>query len=203
MVKVAAYKKAGEGSVTTTEAAWLAELSPKTVNKTIDRGELPNVSRDRGLAPSDVLYLVIRCSVGEALTADAKRELYEKLNSLELSSFNVSSCKTPVGGVSLAGGMLRVNLRPACLKLSKRWRALDNAMSEVVSDPGIRSGEPVVRGTRVPVYVIADLIQQGADAKEILEDYPVLTASKVRAALAYAQTHPRRGRPRKEESADR
>jgi uncharacterized protein (DUF433 family) len=74
---------------------------------------------------------------------------------------------------------------------------VERAADVVVSDPEIRGGEPVIRGTRVPVYLIADLMSQGADAREILEDYPSLTANTVRSALACAQTHPRRGRPRK------
>jgi uncharacterized protein (DUF433 family) len=67
----------------------------------------------------------------------------------------------------------------------------------VVSDPAIRGGDPVLRGTRVPVYVIADLIAQGAESSELLEDFPSLNSEMIQAALAYAQTNPRRGRPAK------
>lgn len=79
----------------------------------------------------------------------------------------------------------------------KTWQSLRRAEEVIVSDPEIRGGEPVVKGTRVPAYVVADLIDQGADLREILEDYPSLSANKVRAALAFPRTHPRGGRPRK------
>jgi uncharacterized protein (DUF433 family) len=147
-----------------------------------------------------VLYLVLRHDVGEALTADARRELYVKLNDLRLRRFDQPSvrvAKSLSGGIAIARGRLRVNVEPAWLELSKRWKAFEAAMEGVVRDESIRGGEPIIRGTRFPVYLIVELIEQGADAREILEDYPALTAAKVRVAQAYAQSHPKRGRPRR------
>lgn len=52
-------------------------------------------------------------------------------------------------------------------------------------DPEILGGKPVVRGTRIPVYVIIDLFSDGYSEAEIIEDYPDLKIEEVRAALAY------------------
>ena len=49
----------------------------------------------------------------------------------------------------------------------------------VQSDPEIMAGAPVFRGTRVPVYLIADMIEQGTPIDEILEGYPSLTREMV------------------------
>jgi uncharacterized protein (DUF433 family) len=68
--------------------------------------------------------------------------------------------------------------------------------SVVVSDPEIRGGEPVVRGTRIPVHTLAELARQGAPRDELLEDYPSLTPETLDAALLYARMHPERDRPR-------
>jgi len=65
----------------------------------------------------------------------------------------------------------------------------------VHSDPAIMAGAPVFRGTRVPVYLIADMIEHGTPIAEILEGYPSLTREMVGYAGIYATTHPRRGRP--------
>lgn len=191
-------------TVTPAEAAWLTELSPKTVNATIDRGELgrwPRARvRARRLGPADVVYLVLRKELSDVLSATAKRELYDRLVEI-MSRPGVAIQSTKERHVDfeieLAGGIIRVEMKRALRRLSKRWQALDCAADVVVSDPGVRGGEPVIRGTRIPVYLIADLMSQGADAREILEDYPSLNAKTLRSALAYAQTHPRRGRPRK------
>ncbi len=56
-------KAPNERGFTPAEVAWLTELSPKTVNKAIDRGELPGASRKLGLAPPEVLYLSLRRDV--------------------------------------------------------------------------------------------------------------------------------------------
>ena len=69
------------------------------------------------------------------------------------------------------------------------------ATSMVHSDPAIMAGAPVFRGTRVPVYLIADLIEQGTSINEILDGYPSLTREMVKYAGTYATTHPYRGRP--------
>lgn len=61
----------------------------------------------------------------------------------------------------------------------------------VVIDPEVRGGEPVVRGTRIAVHVLADLFAQGASREELLDDHPSLNPESLDAALAYAQTHPR------------
>jgi uncharacterized protein (DUF433 family) len=49
-----------------------------------------------------------------------------------------------------------------------------------VSDPEILGGEPVFRGTRVPVHLIATLVEQGSMEPEILKAYPRLTPEMIR-----------------------
>jgi uncharacterized protein (DUF433 family) len=190
------------------EAAWLTQLSPKTINATIDRGELQapvrkrsaSAKRVRRLGAADVLYLVLRKELSDVLSSAAKRELYQQLAELARRNvFNVGARNDRQADldIELAGGLVRVEVKGAWRRVSKRWIALRRAAETVVSDPEIRGGEPVIRGTRIPVYLIADLIEQGANLRELLQDYPALKAAEVRSALAFAQTHPRRGRPRK------
>jgi uncharacterized protein (DUF433 family) len=57
--------------------------------------------------------------------------------------------------------------------------------ARIVRDPEILKGKPVIRGTRIPVYVIIDLFWNGISEAEIVDDYPSLTLEDVRAALAY------------------
>ncbi len=49
-------------------------------------------------------------------------------------------------------------------------------------DPGRLGGKPVVRGSRMPVELVAD----GWSAERIGESYPMLTAEDIRACLHYA-----------------
>jgi uncharacterized protein (DUF433 family) len=69
---------------------------------------------------------------------------------------------------------------------------------EVTIDPEIMGGDPVFRGTRVPVHMIADILAQGETVEVILESYPHLTAEMVSQAPAYAEAHPLERGPRKQ-----
>jgi len=57
----------------------------------------------------------------------------------------------------------------------------------ITRDPAILGGKPIIRGMRISVELILSLLAQGADADEILADYPELEREDIRAALAYAR----------------
>ena len=56
----------------------------------------------------------------------------------------------------------------------------------IVRDPEICGGEPVVKGTRVPIRTILASLAEGAWLDEILADFPTLTEDAVRAVIAFA-----------------
>jgi uncharacterized protein (DUF433 family) len=60
-----------------------------------------------------------------------------------------------------------------------------NLLSEHISiDPDIRFGKPCIKGTRITVEDILGWLSEGISTKEILEDYPELTETHIRAALS-------------------
>ena len=64
-------------------------------------------------------------------------------------------------------------------------RPIDFA-ERIVVDPRILVGKPVVKGTRIPVSLILNLVAHGASFAEIIDDYPILTVEDLRAAILYA-----------------
>ncbi len=52
--------------------------------------------------------------------------------------------------------------------------------------PGVMTGKPVIRGTRIPVELILRKIAEGATERDLLDAYPRLTSSDIRAAIGYA-----------------
>lgn len=52
--------------------------------------------------------------------------------------------------------------------------------------PGVLAGKPVVKGTRLAVEFIIDLLAQGWSETEILRNYPGLTYEDVVACRTYA-----------------
>lgn len=61
-----------------------------------------------------------------------------------------------------------------------------NGRDRIVVDPGVLVGKPVVKGTRLAVEFIIDLMAQGWTEAEILRNYPGLTREDIRACLVYA-----------------
>ena len=59
---------------------------------------------------------------------------------------------------------------------------------QIVIDPEILAGKPVIKGTRLPVEFIIDLLAQGWTEAEILHNYPGLTRDDLRACLLYASS---------------
>ena len=56
----------------------------------------------------------------------------------------------------------------------------------IVVDPKILTGKPVVRGTRISVELVVELLAAGWSHEQILASYPHLAEEDIRACLAYA-----------------
>lgn len=59
-------------------------------------------------------------------------------------------------------------------------------LNRIVVDPKILVGKPVIRGTRLSVDFILDLMAQGWSEAEILRNYPSIGKEDILACLAYA-----------------
>ena len=55
----------------------------------------------------------------------------------------------------------------------------------ITSDKNILLGKPAIKGTRVSVELILDLLSTGWDEKMILESYPTLKQDDIKAVFAY------------------
>jgi uncharacterized protein (DUF433 family) len=61
-----------------------------------------------------------------------------------------------------------------------KWR------DRIVVDPEILTGKPVVKGTRIAVELVIDLLAEGYSLEQVLAQYDQLTNEDVQACLAYA-----------------
>jgi uncharacterized protein (DUF433 family) len=56
----------------------------------------------------------------------------------------------------------------------------------IIIDPKILAGKPVIKGTRLAVEFIVDLLAQGWSEEEVLRNYPGLSKEDIKACLGYA-----------------
>ncbi len=59
-------------------------------------------------------------------------------------------------------------------------------LQRITIDPAVCGGRPCLRGLRIRVRDVLDLLAGGASREEILSDYPLLEDGDITAALEYA-----------------
>jgi uncharacterized protein (DUF433 family) len=78
----------------------------------------------------------------------------------------------------LAGNRFSLRLQKSIHR--KDWRR------RIIADPAILVGKPVIKGTRIAVEFVLEILTEGWTLEEILDSYPGITEDDVRACLAYA-----------------
>ncbi|MGE5574790.1 MAG: DUF433 domain-containing protein [Ignavibacteria bacterium] len=59
-------------------------------------------------------------------------------------------------------------------------------LDRIAIDPNVCHGKPCIAGTRIPVYLILELIGAGQTPEQIIDAYPQLAEEDIRAAAQYA-----------------
>ena len=60
-------------------------------------------------------------------------------------------------------------------------------IERIVINPKVLAGKPIIRGTRIPVTLILNLLAHGYTVERILEAYPNLKKADVTAAVRYSE----------------
>lgn len=179
---------------TPAEAAAVSQIGIKAVHNAIDKRIVDTVGgsetpakgvRRRALTGDGLLRLKLWYGVGSTLAAERRQRLFEAIKA------------EPSAKMVKADDLLIVDVAEARKQLDARIRDLDEAEATIGRVRGVLGGEPVFKGTRVPVRMIAAMLAQGADEAEILEGYPSLTARMIELARIWVAAHPTRGRPKK------
>lgn len=172
-------------SLTLNEAGYVVGQSSAAINRAVDRGVIKaklqrhGKSRLRKIGPAELRYLAIASIVEKDLTPAARRRVYEAVRHLPADAHRVDL------------GVMEFKLTDIDQRIAERLRRLEQVKALVGE---ATSGDPVLRGTNVPVHTVAALAR-GQTVSEIMEDYPGLTPAQVDAAVEYAKVYPKPGRP--------
>jgi uncharacterized protein (DUF433 family) len=63
---------------------------------------------------------------------------------------------------------------------------MEEFMDRITVDPEVMCGKSVIKGTRIPIYLILEFLGNGMSEKEVLRQYPTLKEEDIKAALLYA-----------------
>lgn len=64
--------------------------------------------------------------------------------------------------------------------------ATENLLERITLESGKCGGRPCIRGMRIRVQDVLNMLAEGMETSEILEDYPYLEREDIRAVLLYA-----------------
>jgi uncharacterized protein (DUF433 family) len=73
----------------------------------------------------------------------------------------------------------------AQIRFASRYPAVNPLLDRISIDPNVCFGRPCIRGTRIWVSLVLDLLASGMAADEIRADYPQLADLDILAAIAY------------------
>ncbi len=62
---------------------------------------------------------------------------------------------------------------------------MDKYEGRIISDPNICSGKPCIKGTRIPVHLILDLLAAGESYGGIKKAYPNINEEAIKACISY------------------
>jgi len=174
-------------SLTTSESGYVLERSNLAINKAVDTGLIRASTRpgtggrgtSRFLGIPELRFLKLADVLDKDLTRLGQRKIYEAIRRL------------PRQEHQLRLGVLTIELSPLDRLLEARLERLAALRTSVMLS---ETGEPMIRGTSVPAYAVANLAR-GQTIEEILEDYPSLTRTLIEDTIEYARAYPKKGRP--------
>jgi len=193
------------GTLTPTEAAVVACVSVRDVNRTVDEKILPEdlyaigTDRTRRFYIDACTFIAFYFKAADRLTSEERLRTITQASAHLRKYFKNGRVKEWI----VSDDFLRIDLAPFLKGVHERLAKLEKARALVVEDPQILDGTPVIEGTRIPVYDIASSVEAGVPVERILGAYPGLSAERISLAALYAQANPLRGRPPRSPSPPR
>ncbi|MGE5505076.1 MAG: DUF433 domain-containing protein [Actinomycetota bacterium] len=184
--------------LTPAEAAVVASVSVRDVNRAIDEKIIPDRFYSLGdgrrvrLTACPLMGFYFRAA--SALTAEERLRLIGRVSDRLADRLPAGWRNTDW---TVRDGFLTVDFTDFVAEADDRSARLAAAREMVVEDPAILGGTPVIRGTRIPVYDVVASVVAGLPRERILAAYPSLDDATLDLAALYAEATPVRGRPRR------
>jgi uncharacterized protein (DUF433 family) len=166
------------------------QITERMIHKAIEEKVVPTKKGSRVTVDAGAVFYIVSMHKLEncTLSPQGKRHLYAELAN-RVWSGEVD--------VELSPGFHFHPAPSAVRRLRTLVRKYLGHRRYVVCDPEILGGVPIVRGTRIPAHSVLSRIEGGDSIESLLEDYPEVKREAFEAAVGYARTHPKRGRPKR------
>lgn len=178
----------GQREFTVPEVSAILGLPVKEINNAVARTLRPlGVARQSGgslsVTGKGVFALAMLKAISKWFVPDVRQKLLKQALSASTDE-----------NVSVEKGCVMVNIAEYREQANQGANRLRSAEALVSSNPEIMNGEPCIRGTRVPVYLVGSLARKHG-VEKARSAYPSLSAEQVELVALYVKANPRRGRP--------
>ncbi len=185
------------------EAAAIAEVPPDTIRTALEKKSVaPSFKRKSGKAVryqfsvGDVLFVKVLVEFPFPLSKEDKHSLAKILSRGDRRAARWSREGSDL--VYRSGDMqVSIECKSFRQTVARNLSAYRWGRRRIVSSPDILGGEPVFRGTRVPLQHVASLYRKGTPEREIAEDFPTLSDRDLAYARLVARFGEKPGRPKK------
>jgi len=201
------YMPAPTQFVVSAEAAFIAGLSDRQMNRVIDEDLMPKVLFDqrgstRRFTRLCAAFAKFYFDTESVLVAAARRQILEEITQ------RVVKWPTKRDVLALLSlpedanwkvikHAVEIDLAPYIANAFVRARDVEQADALVSTDAQIMGGVAVFAGTRVPIDGVLASLHSGVSMNRLKASYPFLGDTHIYAAKVYQQVHPKRGRPRR------
>lgn len=178
---------------TINEAAVLAQLPRRRVDRELERGVLRSTGTPKLLGMPALVYLEWLRGQPYELPVAMRRDLAANIEEAVGARRHTALLKA---------ARISVNLRPALTEVQPLARRYADWKQQLSQDDATMGGELTFPDSRLTVRRVGSMLERGVDPSELREDYPYLTDDDLRFARLYVQAHPRAGRPTADQTAD-
>jgi uncharacterized protein (DUF433 family) len=192
--------------VPSAEAAYIAELSDRDMNRVFDEHLVPDVlvraedgRRFARLASAFAHFYFVTDGI---YAAPLRRRVVAELTERVVARRNREHVLALQEVLKRADWLVNVQFGQTVDVSSfvenavKRARTVDEAEAAIQVSDDVMGGLPVFAGTRVPIDIVTASLDKGITMERVVDSYPFVTPKLVEAAKVYQLVHPRRGRRR-------
>jgi len=191
--------------VPTAEAAFIAGLSDRHMNRVVDERILPDVlfrgDDGRSFARLGAAFASFYFATEDMFVAQFRRKVLRDLTTrLEARPdkdhfFSLTGLPRDADWHVDAPHVTRVDIVEFVQAALDRTQQIEQAHAVVTTDPEVMGGQAVFSGTRLPIDNILSSLDQGIEFPQIQGSYPFLTDMHIQSARVYSRIHPKKGRP--------
>ncbi len=191
--------------VPTAEAAFIAGLSDRHMNRLVDERILPDVlfrgEDGRSFARLGAALASFYFATEDMFVAQFRqkvlRDLTTRIEAMPDKDhfFSLTCLPWNADWHVDAPHVTRVDIVEFVQAALERTLQIEQAHALVATDPEVMGGQAVFTGTRLPIDNILSSLDQGVEFPQIQMSYPFLTAMHIQSARVYRRVHPKNGCP--------